>query len=75
MNIDAKNLKRMRKCVGWDQHGLAYATRIPRWRFAFFETDRATFTMDERRKISSAILRQAQKNVAWLQEQLSGEEE
>ena len=69
MNLDAKTLKVMRKRVGWDQHDLSYATRIPRWRFAFFETGRATFTAHERQKIIAAILCRAQKNVAWLHEQ------
>lgn len=69
MNIDANNLKLMRNRVGWDQHDLSRAARIPRWRLAFFETGRITLTTDERGKIVTAILRQAQKNVAWLQKQ------
>lgn len=69
MNINAKTLKLMRDRVGLDQHDLSRAARIPRWRLAFFETGRCTLTTDERTKIVTAILKQAQRNVAWLQEQ------
>ena len=69
MNVDGKTLKRLHRCVGWDQHDLSDNTGIPCWRIAFAETGRTTLTTDECKRIVAAILKQAQRNVAWLQEQ------
>lgn len=60
--MNAKTLKRLRRCVGFTQQSLSAATGITETKIAFAETGRLQLTRDEVELIRTAIQKQLAKN-------------
>ena len=56
-------LAKVRKANGLSQHALARKSGVPRWRIAYAETGRLTFTGDERARILIALAGSIGKNI------------
>jgi len=58
-----KKLKELRKASGLSQHNLARKSGVPRWRIAYVETGRLTFSDQERSRIRVALARSIGKSI------------
>jgi predicted transcriptional regulator len=59
-----KSLSKLRRAAGLTQHALGVRAKVPRSKIANVETDRATFTDDERRRVLTVLTGYAKQNIA-----------
>ena len=68
------DLKKLRRAAGLSQFALARKSRVPRWRIAYCETQRACLTEEEWTRIVKALAVAIKRNFAVASRSMAGSE-